>query len=124
MSGLGPEKITTQQRFNLVQEDLDLIYSRLKETADELQASRTRVRELEAQVSEIPDLLLIAHMQGAEQAKDRVAELSHAYSVQGLAIEELTAERDRYRAALEDALIAVRDGRLDQAEIILAAVLR
>lgn len=47
MSQLGPEKITTQQRFNRVQEDLDLIYKRLKETADELQASRARVAELE-----------------------------------------------------------------------------
>lgn len=49
MSELGPEKITTQQRFNRVQEDLDLIYNRLKETADELQDSRARVSELEAQ---------------------------------------------------------------------------
>ena len=49
MSELGPEKITTQQRFNRVQVDLDLIYNRLKETADELQDSRARVAELEAQ---------------------------------------------------------------------------
>ena len=49
MSELGPEKITTQQRFNRVQEDLDLIYNRLKGTADELQDSRARVSELEAQ---------------------------------------------------------------------------
>ena len=102
---------------------------------------RARVAELEAQVAEIPDLLLIAHMQGAEQAKDqiqalraqiealdcrlvgrvaelsgshcpadkpcdrcvaerRIEELSHAYAVQGLALEDLTAERDRYREAL------------------------
>jgi len=31
----------------------------------------------------------------------RIDELSRAYAVQGLAIEELTAERDRYREALE-----------------------
>ena len=30
----------------------------------------------------------------------RIDELSRAYAVQGLAIEELTAERDRYREAL------------------------
>ena len=30
----------------------------------------------------------------------RVNEISRAYAVQGLAIEELTAERDRYRDAL------------------------
>lgn len=33
---------------------------------------RARVAELEAQVNEIPDLLLIAHLQGAEQAKDKI----------------------------------------------------
>ena len=31
----------------------------------------------------------------------RVDELSRAYAVQGLAIEELTSERDRYREALK-----------------------
>jgi len=31
----------------------------------------------------------------------RIDDLSRAYAVQGLAIEELTAERDRYREALE-----------------------
>ena len=31
----------------------------------------------------------------------RIDELSRAYAVQGLAIEELTAERDRYRYALD-----------------------
>ena len=36
-----------------------------------------------------------------DKARARVDELSRAYAVQGLAIEELTAERDRYRAALE-----------------------
>ena len=36
----------------------------------------------------------------AERAEARVDELSRAYAVQGLAIEELTAERDRYREAL------------------------
>ena len=36
---------------------------------------RARVAELEAQVAEIPDLLLIAHMQGAEQAKDQIQAL-------------------------------------------------
>ena len=36
----------------------------------------------------------------AERAESRVDELSRAYAVQSLAIEELTAERDRYREAL------------------------
>ena len=36
----------------------------------------------------------------AERAEARVDELSRAYAVQGLAIEELTDERDRYREAL------------------------
>ena len=36
----------------------------------------------------------------AERAEARVDELSRAYAVQGLAIEELASERDRYRAAL------------------------
>ena len=35
-----------------------------------------------------------------DKARARVAELSRAYAVQGLAIEELTAERDRCREAL------------------------
>ena len=35
-----------------------------------------------------------------DKARARVAELSRVYAVQGLAIEELTAERDRYREAL------------------------
>ena len=35
-----------------------------------------------------------------DKARARVAELSRAYAVQGLAIEELTDERDRYREAL------------------------
>ena len=123
------------------------MHNSLESTASERDAAlarvaRARVAELEAQVAEIPDLLLIAHMQGAEQAKDqiqalraqisaldcrlvgrvaelsgshcpadrpcdrcvaerRIEELSHAYAVQGLALEDLTAERDRYRAALE-----------------------
>ena len=113
-----------------------------QKVADERDCLRARVAELEAQVAEIPDLLLIAHMQGAEQAKDqiqalraqiaaldcrlvgrvadlsgshcpadnpcdrcvaerRIEELSHAYAVQGLALEDLTAERDCYRALLE-----------------------
>ena len=40
-----------------------------------IDALRARVAELEAQVNEIPDLLLIAHMQGAEQAKDQIQAL-------------------------------------------------
>ena len=35
-----------------------------------------------------------------DKARARIDELSRAYAVQGLAIEELTAERDRYREAL------------------------
>ena len=114
------------------------LHNSLERTASERDAARARVAELEAQVNEIPDLLLIAHMQGAEQAKDqiqalraqiesldcrlvgrvgelsgshcpadrpcdrciaerRIEELSHAYAVQGLTLEDLTAERDRYR---------------------------
>lgn len=65
------------------------------------------IHSLQVQVHEIPDLLVIAHMQGAGQTQDqiralraRVDELSRSYAVQGLALEELTAERDRYREAL------------------------
>ena len=50
---------------------------------------------LRAQVDEIPELLTIAHMQGAEHAKDqvralqaRIDDLSRAYAVQGLALED------------------------------------
>jgi hypothetical protein len=121
------------------------LHNSLERTASERDAARARVAELEAQVNEIPDLLTIAHMQGAEQAKDqiqalraqtesldcrlvgrvaelsgshcpadkpcdrcvaerRIEELSRAYAVQGLAIEELTAERDCYREALRKLL--------------------
>ena len=123
------------------------------ELQPEIDRLRARVAELEAQVNEIPDLLLIAHMQGAEQAKDqiqalraqiesldcrlvgrvaelsgshcpadkpcdrcvaerRIEELSHAYAVQGLALEDLTAERDRLRGhflALEEQIARFRD---------------
>ena len=47
------------------------LHNSLERTASERDALRARVAELEAQVAEIPDLLLIAHMQGAEQAKDQ-----------------------------------------------------
>ena len=123
-------------------EERDALRRMSSEFGAALITARARVAELEAQVAEIPDLLLIAHMQGAEQAKDqiqalraqiealdcrlagrvaelsgshcpadrpcdrcvaerRIEELSHAYAVQGLAIEDLTNERDRYRALLE-----------------------
>ena len=39
-----------------------------------------------------------------DKARARVAELSRAYAVQGLVIEELTDERDRYREALRSVL--------------------
>jgi len=55
MTELDPEKITAQQRFNRVQEDLGLIYSRLKETADELQDSRSEVAALKAQIGAVPE---------------------------------------------------------------------
>ena len=36
-----------------------------------------------------------------ESLRARVDELSRSYAVQGLALEDLTTERDRYREALE-----------------------
>ena len=51
------------------------LHNSLERTASERDAARARVAELEAQVAEIPDLLLIAHMQGAEQAKDQIQAL-------------------------------------------------
>ena len=56
----------------------------------------------------VVELIHSLQVQGAEQTQDqiralraRVDELSRSYAVQGLALEELTAERDRYREALE-----------------------
>lgn len=47
-----------------------------EETHDGIVAQlEARIAELQDQVDEIPDLLLIAHMQGAEWAKDRIVEL-------------------------------------------------
>ena len=42
-----------------------------------------------------------ADLAWVEGLQARVDELSRAYAVRGLAIEELTSERDRYREALE-----------------------
>ena len=43
---------------------------------------------------------VMALIEERDALRDRVDELSRAYAVQGLALEELTAERDRYREAL------------------------
>ena len=137
---------------------------RFKEQAyvAEINQLLARVAELEGQVRGIPDLLLIAHMQGAEQAKDqiqalraqisaldcrlvgrvadlsgshcpadnpcdrcvaerRIEELSHAYAVQGLALEDLTAERDRFREALE-IIISPSENASDPDEIAKEAL--
>ena len=60
-----------------------------------LEEEQAHVKELEAQVNEIPDLLTIAHMQGAEHAKDQVRALKER-------VAELQSERDRYRSALQE----------------------
>jgi len=55
--------------------------------------------------STMPEAVLRDWAQDAQKElvslRARIDELSLAYAVQGLAIEELTAERDRYREALE-----------------------
>ena len=52
----------------------------------------------------------------------RIDELSRAYTIQGLAIEELTAERDRYREALRPfaALDPYRWGSEERVAILAA----
>lgn len=47
---------------------------------------------------------VLALIEERDALRARVDELSRAYAVQGLAIEELTAERDRYREGIRDAL--------------------
>ena len=83
------------------------------ELQPEIDRLRARVAELEAQISALDCRLVgrVAELSGSHCPADRpcdrcvadrrIEELSHAYAVQGLAIEDLTAERDRYRALLE-----------------------
>ena len=74
--------------------------------------ARARVAELEGQISAFDCRLVgrVGELSGSHCPADRpcdrciaerrIEELSHAYAVQGLALEDLTAERDRYREAL------------------------
>lgn len=59
-----------------------------------------------------------------QQALEQLAGFQGYESAAVGSLNRLRGERDRYEAAIQDALIAVRDGRLDQVEIILAAALR
>ena len=85
----------------------------LEEMTAERDEARARVTELEADNERLRQDRLdyscattTEGMNASEwiwrtgKAERRAAELERAYAVQGLAIEELTAERDRYREAL------------------------
>jgi len=76
----------------------------IQDLHQQLRESLARVAELEAQVAEIPDLLLIAHMQGAEQAKDQIQALRAQIEFLDCRLVGRVAERDRYREALRKLL--------------------
>lgn len=96
---------------------------RFKEQAyvAEINQLLVRVAELEAQIAALDCRLVgrVAELSGSHCPADRpcdrfvaerrIEELSHAYAVQGLAIEDLTAERDRYRDGIRDALYMLEE---------------
>ena len=77
--------------------------------------------------STMPEAVLRDWAQDAQtelvSLRARIDELSLAYAVQGLAIEELTAERDRYREALRPfaALDPYKWGSEERVAILAAA---